>query len=654
MKKFTAIFLSAALALSLSACNDPDVPDVDSNSEESSSRKPDSSQDSDASSNSSPSGSVSDPVSGGLFEPDRPKTIDIFDFLPEIPVTDISAFKYRYNDNKDGIVITDFLTDETKIRVPDTIEGKPVTAISLNEELHDDFGNYNDSSIYDDPLYKKYDITELILPDTVKTVSSSSRNMLHGYSYDAPALDKVEYINFPSELSYTNCAFASLKALYIDEGTTMIPYRFQQVSEKMYIPGSMRAFPKKALNCEITYLGETYGGYTDELHHQINDVHGDGFVVAEEKDPDGTTSMILKDFCSDRADAVIPNGVTAIDTYAFRGCDTIKTVTIPASVKELYFSGLDGIGCFDDCDNLTEVIFEKGSELNMINGFNNCPDLESVTIPDGVSVIGDDPMTAFSNCTALKSVSIPDSVNRISDGSFKGCTSITRIALGDNISTEIKFKEIFADCKRNHDLKILYKGLEYTEFDQIKKIQDGIITKDGFEIRNDVLYSYCGKENAVVIPDGVVKIGSKAFISNPDITSVTIPEGVTEIGDGAFWNCENLTSVKMPEGVTKIGASAFHNCQKLENITIPKSTTVIGSMAFYDCESLKFIELPDDVCLMLALIATDPESGETLWDNRCFYNCKKIKISYKNKTYDYDHLRELYDTVPSKRSPSLI
>ena len=54
--------------------------------------------------------------------------------------------------------------------------------------------------------------------------------------------------------------------------------------------------------------------------------------------------------------------------------------------------------------------------------FNNCSNLESVTIPNSVTKIGDD---AFAACTDLTSVSIPQGVTKIGFCAFEHCPDLT-------------------------------------------------------------------------------------------------------------------------------------------------------------------------------------------------------------------------------------
>ena len=61
---------------------------------------------------------------------------------------------------------------------------------------------------------------------------------------------------------------------------------------------------------------------------------------------------------------------------------------------------------------------------------------------------------------------------------------------------------------------------------------------------------------------------------------------VGKIGHGAFANL-GLTEVVIPEGVVEIGSEAFSSCTSLATVTIPSSVTKIGDSAFEMCDALK-------------------------------------------------------------------
>ena len=103
------------------------------------------------------------------------------------------------------------------------------------------------------------------------------------------------------------------------------------------------------------------------------------------------------------------------------------------------------------------------------------------------------------------------------------------------------------------------------------------------------------KLKTVVIPEGVKRIGERAFYMCGTLTSVTIPNSVTSIGDEAFFRCSGLTSVTIPDGVTSIGDWVFSGCSGLTSITIPDNVTSVGEWAFSYCSGLTSITIPDNV-----------------------------------------------------------
>lgn len=105
------------------------------------------------------------------------------------------------------------------------------------------------------------------------------------------------------------------------------------------------------------------------------------------------------------------------------GCANLARVTIPSSVESIY-------GAFEVCKSLTSVTIPDGVRVIGTSAFLGCTSLKSVTLGNGVTEIG---MDAFTGCTSLKSVTIPDSVTYIGGYAFSGCTNLDCIFLGKNI-----------------------------------------------------------------------------------------------------------------------------------------------------------------------------------------------------------------------------
>ena len=100
------------------------------------------------------------------------------------------------------------------------------------------------------------------------------------------------------------------------------------------------------------------------------------------------------------------------------------------------------------------------------------------------------------------------------------------------------------------------------------------------------------------VPYAVTSIGTYAFRSCEELTSVTIPEGVISIEKEAFLYCSKLTSVVFPEGLQSIKFQAFNYCD-LSSIQLPNSLTDIGLMAFSHNHSVTSIDIPSSVISMV-------------------------------------------------------
>ena len=90
----------------------------------------------------------------------------------------------------------------------------------------------------------------------------------------------------------------------------------------------------------------------------------------------------------------MPEKVTAIGSYAFYGCTSLKALNIPTGVTTI--------------ENYT---------------FYNCKLLNNIELPEGVTYIG---RGAFTNCDSLTSINIPSPTTTIYGG-FYTCDSLTEV-----------------------------------------------------------------------------------------------------------------------------------------------------------------------------------------------------------------------------------
>ena len=170
-----------------------------------------------------------------------------------------------------------------------------------------------------------------------------------------------------------------------------------------------------------------------------------------------------------------------IEGNAFSGC-AFKKLNLSGDLR-LSIGDEDNYSAwnaFADCKNLKTVTFLDGSEkkglLIGMGSFRGCTSLKSVTLPKKCSDIQLDD-SAFYGCTSLKTLGNMDKVTVIGRFTFANCTSLTSVTLPAGIKTVTQ--DAFKGCKnlktldlKSTDIDLLsrtfYNGWSYPGDDQGK------------------------------------------------------------------------------------------------------------------------------------------------------------------------------------------
>lgn len=343
----------------------------------------------------------------------------------------------------------------------------------------------------------------------------------------------------------------------------------------------------------LNYL--TYRKYSD--HITITDCDASVEHVEVPDEIDGITVTEIGSYAFDRCELtsiVLPDTITLLDSYAFRGCDRLTEFTTPNGVTTL------GTRLFERCSNLIEVNISENVKI----------------VGDGMReryVMGSQPSEFFLECVSLVAINVSEDNPYLSseDG-----------VLFDKEKTELIAYPIGKDTDR------------YAIPDTVQHINRSSFYKctlEAVEIPSSVTtiwpdaFAYSPRLKTVVFPEGVKKICGEAFIGCTQLASITIPSSATNIINGAFSKCTSLEKVTFSEGVTTIQNSLFSSCSSLKYLEFPDSLIAIEYGAFKDCTSLKSVHIPSNVSKI---------------DTRAFYGCSALlefDIDGNNQYFSFEN-----------------
>ena len=246
---------------------------------------------------------------------------------------------------------------------------------------------------------------------------------------------------------------------------------------------------------------------------------------------------------------IVPEGVTAIGVNAFAGCDNVRYIRLPSTLKEIWGSvacahvsrivipagvkyisnralgwkklvevrnlstceitiGLDDnapLRVYSDGESWLStskegfVIFDDGKDKILVDYLGSQQD---IVIPDGITKIG---QFAFEDNDDVVSVSIPNSIEYIGEAAFIDCGNLKSIKMSSNIKEidgNVFLRTIVTTVELPLSIERLVDGFRGTSVEEIHF--EGTINR--WQEVFESFHSYTAKTIKVVCSDGVVYI----------------------------------------------------------------------------------------------------------------------------------------------------
>lgn len=182
-----------------------------------------------------------------------------------------------------------------------------------------------------------------------------------------------------------------------------------------------------------------------------------------------------------------------------------------------------------------------------------------VIFGEGVNGIGN---YAFSSSASLESITIPDAISVLGEGVFYSCGNLKTATVGSGVKNIPK--SLFIKC------------------DSLETVTLGNAT----ESIGDTAFKDCGALKTVVMPDTLKEIKNEAFRS-VGLEKIEFPANLETVGTKAFSYCDSLSEVVINDNLKTIGDNAFMGCGELKNVMIPPTVETIGNHAFGYISSTK-------------------------------------------------------------------
>jgi hypothetical protein len=279
---------------------------------------------------------------------------------------------------------------------------------------------------------------------------------------------------------------------------------------------------------------------------------------------------------------LINEGLTEIRGMFLSGYAALIEIELSSTVAIISY------GALSYCSTVRSITGGTGLVDVDSDAFSNCPQLETVYLPDSLTWIGDG---AFRNCRMLRLAKLPESLVSVPRQLLSGCNAITELELGPSLVSfagdwQPPNLTRISVSPSNPILRSDSQGLVWADNGTTlvacpAKMADPTLTlpSHGVEISG---YAFPRQSNLQTISlPAVAMIDSYAFSQSPDAKQIEFGNSLRVLADWAFFYCPNFEFREgLPDSLVEIGREALSSCLSITFVTLGASCSVVHARAF--------------------------------------------------------------------------
>ena len=310
-------------------------------------------------------------------------------------------------------------------------------------------------------------------------------------------------------------------------------------------------------------------------------------------------------YCVCLRSLALPESLTFIGESAFSNCTSLTSLTLPRALKKI------GAHAFSDCTGITSLVLPEALTEVGVCAFARATGLTCLSLPDDLGTVG---RAMFLDCTSLASVNFrspsPFAFIAWAIGISRNRTN-WQLTTVKQLRNVLRLIVMFAAESRDPNRS---GNIGHATFRGCTSLTS-VALPGTFSCVPAFAFSGCSGLTSVTLPHTLTRVGRRAFEGCTSLTSINFPSNLSRIDEHAFFECSGLISLTFPACLATIGEYAFSCCTSITSVTFPDTYFHAGNAVFVLCKSLSTIVFRQPVSLAFVTWVVGSSRNRDNWEH---------------------------------------